>query len=187
LIAEDQGGAAVNNGSRVSGGCGRMAPVDGLTEFLQARLAEDEQVAQAATPGPWSAGEYYPDVWEINGPTHNIAWESRDGDIGRGDATHIVRWDPARVLAEVQAKRRIIEAVQRRRAGHPGRHESEEGVELESGLDFQLYGPCARCDEWNRTTLPIYAARLLAPAYAEHPGYRPEWAPTEEGSRGQAG
>ncbi len=56
-----------------------------LVEFLRARLAEDDAAARAFGIG----------VWSVAGP----------------QAEHIARWDPARVLAECEAKRRIIEQV----------------------------------------------------------------------------
>lgn len=82
-----------------------------LAEFMRARLDEDERVARAATPGTWSAAESYPDAWVIDGPTHNIANENSRGDISRGDAMHIARHDPARVLREVEAKRLIVAGI----------------------------------------------------------------------------
>ena len=59
-----------------------------ITEFLLARIAEDEAAAKAAAP--WSTGsrhEGQPLDWSI----------------------HFDRWSPARVLAECKAKRAIIE------------------------------------------------------------------------------
>jgi len=78
-----------------------------LSQFLLARIAEDEAVARAATQSAkW---------WD---------WPGRDGrreakvrahedpyialNVTNGDATHIARHDPARVLAECDAKRRIV-------------------------------------------------------------------------------
>jgi hypothetical protein len=104
-----------------------------LIAFLAARLDEDEAAAMAATGTAWA--------WEATGDKDN-SWavgyvEGEDGrplsgEIGHGqgvvidgvcesinghlaDAAHIARHDPARVLREVEAKRRIL-------AEHSGNH-----------------------------------------------------------------
>lgn len=105
-----------------------MAPpttpsIDALTVFLAARLDEDEAAARAATPGAWKirprlegvcidAGEYdqviAPGVVSCGsycyGGTSSV-------DISDADAAHIARHDPARVLAEIAAKRTLITMV----------------------------------------------------------------------------
>lgn len=131
---------------------------DDLVAWLRAQLDEDERVAKDATSGPWSAVESYPDAWVINGPTYNIASEGRDGDISSGDSTHIARHDPARVLAEVAAKRRII----------------DEHLPID---------PCDAHDAALRS-IPCETLRLLASVYAGRPGWREEWAADEEVHRG---
>lgn len=62
-----------------------------ITEFLLARIAEDEQVARAAQ-SPRGA---------------TIFTDPRRGGK-QSMLDHIARHDPARVLAECQAKRRIV-------------------------------------------------------------------------------
>ena len=87
-----------------------------ITEFLLARIAEDEVVAKRAAgstahrPGEWSwtgGGDVVgavgrPVVYE-DGPWTSVV--ECDGATG----VHIARHDPARVLAECEAKRRIVE------------------------------------------------------------------------------
>ena len=93
-----------------------------ITEFLEARIAEDEQAARNASPGPWS----YSSIDSIGGGTiydatvaiAGVQWDNEpvDSRIRRArpdwqaDATgsHIARHDPARALAECAAKRAII-------------------------------------------------------------------------------
>lgn len=88
-------------------------------EWLPARIAEDEKAACQATSGPWTVDRDTGDVGPVD-------------DCGRPDcarlmvsllpvdddgaalprpanALHVARWDPARVLAECEAKRRIVE------------------------------------------------------------------------------
>src|SRR5689334_19454252 len=87
-----------------------------LSEFLLARIEEDEAGSRAATQGPWS--EYKHNVWatdpQVLGPSKDrmvaqtpATWAGIG--LPRRDAPHIARHDPVRVLAECQAKRRIIE------------------------------------------------------------------------------
>lgn len=77
-----------------------------IVEFLTARLAEDEADAMAS-PGDQR--------WEADPVNESFAQVvSSDGGVTNGvlqtsDAVHVARWDPARVLAEVAAKRRVIE------------------------------------------------------------------------------
>jgi len=65
-----------------------------ITEFLEARIAEDEALANAAT------ANYAPDAWD------------NPASAGNYYPADVAFWDhqaPARVLAECAAKRAIIE------------------------------------------------------------------------------
>lgn len=74
-----------------------------LTAFLLARVDEDDAAARTATPGPWRT---FPDaeggVWAKDG------FGMAATGCGQGNADHIVRHDPARVVAECEAKRQIV-------------------------------------------------------------------------------
>lgn len=78
-----------------------------LIAFLRACLDDDERVARKCAPGPWQLQgeprETY--VFSPAGPAVATGWAR--------DLEHIVRWDPARVLAEVAAKRAVLDAWQR--------------------------------------------------------------------------
>jgi hypothetical protein len=108
-----------------------------LAAFLRDRLAEDEQAARAAThpreagiaayraslpldmeplndetAANWwggtnedGRGNYWCGVWAGDGLVSILRM---DDEYDRGTAEHIARWDPARVLAEVEAKRAIL-------------------------------------------------------------------------------
>lgn len=151
-----------------------------LSEFLRARLAEDEAVARAATPGPWRwdtsegsfCGEPDPDTapaWGHRGPDLVTDAEVDDRDIisssgydadnviiGRADAEHIARHDPARVLAEVTAKRALLDDL--------------DAWQRTVEIDGDRY---ARGQLAARQAVAAAWGRL----YAAHPGYQPEWAP----------
>ena len=81
-------------------------------------------------------------------------------------AAHIARWDPARVLAEVAAKREIIKVV----------------LWYEAKIDGE-WGCCHSEDSIGEGNCPgrqpndIEVLRLLALPYADRPGYRESWRP----------
>lgn len=77
-----------------------------ITEFLTARLDEDEAVARAASPGPWSAEDE--EVKAVDDITVCDAFALSSPQT-RATAEHIARHDPARILAEVASKRAIVE------------------------------------------------------------------------------
>jgi len=124
-----------------------------LTDFLLARIAEDEEAARQVPRAPWDAsaiGEAlgYDKEWVVDSPDRLIA-----GNIGIFEdpaaeplAQWIARHDPARVLAECEAKRRIVEMVEQKR--------------LRNSI----------------TTSWVEALMALAAPYADHPDCRQEWA-----------
>lgn len=145
-----------------------------LAGFLLARIVEDEAVARAAVgtaafqtqTGRWVfehvSGEFgtIPIVFAVadgGGKTQaallETAWEREE----RG--AHIARWDPARVLTECEAKRRIVELHTRAtQDGHVCPSTRGEGT-------LWSFGGDPACD----------TLRLLALPYADHPDYRQEW------------
>ena len=79
-----------------------------ITEFLLARIAEDEERARAAhyDGQQWIAEE------------EAVVAADRDWDPvmfldRKKDAAHAANWSPARVLAECEAKRRIVKRATR--------------------------------------------------------------------------
>lgn len=71
-------------------------------------------------------------------------------------AGHIARWDPARVLAEVEAKRRIL-------------HEHEH----EEAHPALMPHTCRRCGSFGW----CLTVRLLALPFSDRPGYDETWRP----------
>jgi len=91
-----------------------------LATWLRAALDEDEQVAREANPGPWRTfsdkahldpltvfgGSYMGDQEKLrNVASLELSW------VKAGNAEHITRWDPARVLAEVERRREEVLAL----------------------------------------------------------------------------
>lgn len=121
-----------------------------LTDFLLARLAEDERVAQQASTEP---PRFFPD--------HHTR-------------EHVARWDPARVLADCDAKRQIVEL-------------HCPVVTTALGRDPIVTDECSVCvDEVDEgggyfavtmKRLPCPTLRTLALPYADHPDHREEWRP----------
>jgi hypothetical protein len=157
--------------------------VDSLAEFLLARIAEDEVAATEAGADSWEVADERKVRWVRNGGNAH-GWAAF-ADLPTA-TVHIARWDPARVLAECEAKRRIIEGGGSQCGGYypPGneiRIEQEENAE-ELGIEFQPHWPedyapfcdgCAAAQsadrDWERTL------RALAGVHSAHPDYRPEW------------
>jgi hypothetical protein len=131
--------------------------VDDLTAFVRARLDEREAKARKATPGPWRwvdpGGESrsalvgpapWKGEWQTVLEVRTQQWPSRQ------DAAFIADNDPEFVLADVAAKRQILE-----------QYELADG-----GMTGQILRNCL--------DTPI---RLLALPFAGHPDYREEWKP----------
>lgn len=80
---------------------------DGLVEFLRARLDEDEAEAKACPEVGWFAAEWDEGAVYLSGTGASALLRGRSFSVAR----HVARHDPARVLAEVEAKRQIVSEV----------------------------------------------------------------------------
>jgi hypothetical protein len=97
---------------------GDMTNVDGIVAWLLAQHDEDERVARGAMPGPWRLDEHAHGREVIAPPiggtylTRTVANGVMYGDMHEslesGNAEHIARHDPSRVLREVAAMRRRL-------------------------------------------------------------------------------
>lgn len=149
-----------------------------LVEFLRARLDEDEQVARAAQPGPWMAYASRGGGSTVEGPdargvAHRRGYDENspfpDSDpLALPDAAHIARHDPARVLAEVAAKRGIVQLHA------PVRNALTVS---EGGGHYLACITCPHAEIDVPHVLECETLRLLALPHAEHPDYREEWKP----------
>lgn len=89
------------------------ASMDALITFLRARLDEDERWARAAAAdvgATWNPSGGYPETGPLlvtSAKDHERVIVDETADV----VMHIARHDPARVLADVAAKRQIIELV----------------------------------------------------------------------------
>ncbi|MDX3549527.1 DUF6221 family protein [Streptomyces europaeiscabiei] len=137
--------------------------MDELVQWLGEQLDEDERIARAATPGPWTQsgiGEY---GWGVSFSRPGAGVEAEDSEQGRADAEHIAAHDPARVLREIDAKRRILAEC----AYWHGKLAKEAADP--SPVPFPTLG------EVLDAVTPIL--RALALPYADRPGYQEGWRP----------
>jgi hypothetical protein len=142
--------------------------VSDLVEFLLARIAEDEQAARQARGSRWTYDRESFAVlvedgdhgWTVATKHRNVVNGEHDGlyDV---DGEHIARHDPARVLREVEAKRRIVEECQSVltapvivRPPAPGMGGDPAALAFHLALATQLQ---------------------LAQPYADHPHFHPSW------------
>lgn len=111
-----------------------------LTEFLLARVAEGEAVALG-----------------VNRWVYEHLNEAGDEHT---TGPYLEHFDPARALAECEAKRAIV-------ALHVLGEPWDEPVD-------EMLGSCAACD-YQSASWPCPTLRILALPYADHPDYREEW------------
>jgi len=132
-----------------------------LVTFLRARADEDEAAAVAARDGG---------TW---GAAHDFVVDDLCG-VGELAAAHIARHDPARVLREVEAKRRIVKLHERIWI-HPAADEFND-----AHLTTEPMPVCASCRpemQFRRAqSWPCRTLRTLALPYADHPDYQEGWA-----------
>ncbi len=157
-----------------------------LIAFLNARLDEDAQIARvAAGANPGSPARSW--VAEKVDYKGQIGWqkvwaivpERVEGgaqalflnDILPKRVTHVARHDPARVLREVEAKRKMLEAHGQ---GHECQHFTASGEKsVVDGKPWVYYE--AAHTEFTGGICDVL--RLLGLPYADHPDYREEWRP----------
>jgi len=132
--------------------------VDDLVQFLRARLDEDEALAREAPAGPWHIGNAVDPTQPCSVHMFPSVRLVADG-LNWLVAEHIARHDPARVLREIDAKRKIAE--QHRPVGY--------------GDVCLSY--CHTRTPSQPQTWPCLTLRLLALPFTDRPGYREEWRP----------
>ena len=172
-----------------------------IIDFLLARISEDEEAARAATCGPWERCTFYGYKVVTNSrtfkdPEHEAVAQrggyTRNQTIGHvnpsedhrpirvraviesangANTDFIVRWDPARVLAECKAKRALVDLHQ------PIPY-----------LGFDKYGRprdgasqsyfCAVCQDNDGRIIgryPCDEVKILASIYSDQPDFQEDW------------
>lgn len=117
------------------------------------------------TPDGWSSGQALRSVEHFPssvGALPQFAISTVE-EVRSAVAGHIIRHDPARVLREVEAKRRILE-----------RHRVL--VEYDREADAKPHE--LKAEKWRATstrTQLLYVLEALASAWSDHPDFKPEW------------
>lgn len=127
--------------------------MDELVQWLGEQLDKDGQIARACSgDGKWDERDVV-----IYAP-----------NLGEEVRAHMVEHDPARVLREVEAKRRLLD------------EHKPDGWDCSTCAAPETYDDDADGNrEWSRDSksFPCLTVRLLASVYADRPGYREEWRP----------
>lgn len=182
--------------------------MDDLVVWLRAQLDEDERLAKAATPGRWMAGDQIPGLPQdfvhaidyrpegysqgqhvaeticILGGTGPWVAQLRGSGFPIANARFIAEHDPARVLAEVEAKRRILNwcEQQTRLVDYPSAEQARPR-EAHRAADGHVYAHAGPDVGWIRlreqaTRAEAHkVAQLLAVPYSHRPGYQESWRP----------
>jgi hypothetical protein len=130
-----------------------------LIEFLEARLREDQEAAEAAQDlmeSSWQMLPEGPDEENYSGEFRIFNGLTIAGHVEEAKARHIVLHQPAHVLREVAAKRALIELYE----------SSERSAEGVCRDDSDVYYALAMEE----------AVRIMATSYSDHKDFRPEWA-----------
>lgn len=124
--------------------------------FLREQLDEDERVIRSNSLELWP-GDFLRRIADEHerDPGH-FAWKPHDVSPQR--IAHILRFDPRRMLAEVEAKREILRRF-------------ETAQDAAAVADGTILSGAAKL---RVATLEIAVRALLIP-YADRPGYDPAW------------
>ena len=138
-----------------------------LTDFLLARIAEDEAVARGSGVVAWLTYRHPDgsmDHTEVAAAAVEVpdAWVSA-GREAEGFASAKVIYDERRVLAECESKRAIVAL----HAAYPTPQEMTYGTII----------ACSTCGSVDDSPVewPCDTLRLLAQPYADHPDFDPAW------------
>ena len=158
-----------------------------LTEFLLARIAEDEAVARACDVPHWRPGDGdvsegglyglegdgsddqkgWAIAWFELGETNPPRADGRPGISGANwqrhaheNSVHTARHDPARVLAECEAKRAVIKAAW---SDHCLIEGEWGGGQSQGAMSAKNDNPAV--------------VEALASVYADHPDFQEAWRP----------
>lgn len=133
-----------------------MTAPTSIVEFLNARLAEDEDVAASNAIQQWP-GQTLRELGDYDEQSYAL----QPHDFSPQRRAHVLRFGPARVLRDVDAKRLIL-----------GLHVlNDEGVYDADGTE-RPGRECVTCfaEDW-----PCLTLRLLTLEFQDHKDYRTEW------------
>ena len=141
-----------------------------IADFLRARIAERRALAEAASPGPWHANLEADEVVAVDGITVADGF-ALSGRQLRATVQHIAANDPADVIADCDAKQRLLDAIL-----------AEPHATLRPGGSTAIYcvtdsDPGESCECGRDARVSEYV-RILVQPFAGHPDHKGgEWAP----------
>ena len=147
-----------------------------IVEFIKARLDGDERIALMATPAPWtdrSPGNVF--IEQAAGENAHLIAQfptcEEHADNREWDARHVAHHDPARVLREVEAHRRLLAEV----ASWRHLNVDDSGIHSCATIVYaeELRGSCDCGLEARRAAI----LHPLALPFADHPDYQEAWRP----------
>lgn len=129
-----------------------------ITEFLLARIADDEANARAAIADDGDSDEGFAGQYaKLIQPPSGVGLAQ--GGFGEAAARMIATYAvPRRVLAECEAKRRIVDTSERMML------DADDAENQMSAKERMFAATCAHAN-----------LRALASVYADHPDFAPEW------------
>jgi hypothetical protein len=130
-----------------------------LTEFLLERIAGDQEMAEKAAEFPWDHPSDAP--WPR---------AAQLAEIGSVTQAHIARWDPARVLAECEAKRHII-AIHTGAVSALSMIKTADGGSADAAIAIGIVQATIATAE--------AAMKYHAAVYSNHPDYDENWRPDQ--------
>lgn len=122
--------------------------MDELIDFLKHCLDDDERIARKAAGTVWEERAFH--------------WHADGHEVRPQEIEHITRHEPNAALADIAAKRKILELL--------AIAEQHLDKVRRTAPEYRLVAFA----EAPRDAL-LCAVRALASAYAHLPGYRPEW------------
>ncbi|NUP15366.1 MAG: hypothetical protein HOZ81_04535 [Streptomyces sp.] len=131
-----------------------------IADFLRARYAEARELALTASPGPWHANAEHDEVVAADGITVADGF-ALSGRQLRATVDHIAANDPADVLADLDAKLRMVDLLEYQ-LGWNADHDRDV-----TEHEIRTMQSAAR-----------EAFRILTQPFAGHPDHKgEEWAP----------
>jgi hypothetical protein len=160
------------------------AGVNDLVAFVTARLDERERAARAATPGPWEAQWWcVQTAYDFDRPGYahhgeRVLIARNSGTVGNRQAEernveHIALHEPASVLADIAAKRAILDEHQPVKVTYW--HIPMCSTCTDPAAD-SIDDPMGSDGPWTpNAEHPCRTVRLMATPYVQHPDFRDEW------------
>jgi len=155
-----------------------------LVTWLREQIAEDQRAAEAAQrfhPTPWRVDPEVETTMETGRWVADAADEGVLVANGDAPARFFARWDPARVLTEVAAKRAILDDHRQVTFtdANLGIHNADVCMVCHAHLDYPDHFTEEQGDAWEyplvQRAWPCPTVRALVAPFASRAGFDPSW------------